>query len=311
MIHKIGMDYSEILKTRKGKRDLPFVIKLKKKIDLEKAREQLSQYLDHLAKTESSGFDNDKASSEHNYDLSNRKGEKFIDNYQEIYKTYARVGLQSLSDDALELSSKMTRKVEDFTPYERAKGMKRTGSEYYHPHYDERNYTKPTEYYTGYFGEFLDSFKDEPCRSAIVTIEPGKFISPHFDIGPEYVLRLQIPLITNEKAVMGFRLDENTWYEYHLPADGSIYCVNSGWEHYAINNGTENRYNLRVCLNGQEELEGYEEFLPTSIFSDIEFKKRTVSGNYLGKDDNNIGGITLTELGLDPEFYKKFAKAKI
>ena len=309
MKHVIGMNYSTIIKERKDKRDLPFVLKLKKKIDLSPAIDQLNEYLSVIANDNS--FKYDKASTEHNYDLSDKTGKNFVANYSEIYKTYAKVGFQSLTDDALALAKTINRNIEDYTPYERAKGMRYTSSKDYHPYYDERNYTKPTEFYDGYFGSFLDSFKDEVCRSAIVTLEPGKFLSPHFDIGPEYVTRLQIPLITNTKAVMGFRKNDDTWYEYHFPADGSIYFVNSGWEHYAVNNGVDNRYNLRVCLNGQLELEDAEEFLPTSIISHDVFCQRPESGNYYGSNDNNLMSKAMTELGLQPESYSKYAAAKI
>jgi hypothetical protein len=309
MKHEIGMDYSDILATRKGKRDLPFVLKLKKKIDIDAAKQQLDVYLNQLADDKT--FKYDKASTEHNYDLANTKGENFVANYEDIYKTYAKIGFQSLTDDALRVAANIKRKVEEYTPYERAKGMRHTSSANYHPYYDERNYTKPTEFYDGYFGEFLDSFKDEACRSAIVTLEPGKFLSPHFDIGPEYVLRLQIPLITNTAAVMGFRKDADTWYEYHLPADGSIYCVNSGWEHYAVNNGFDNRYNLRVCLNGQIELAGAEEVIPTQVFSHEVFSMRPESGSYYGTNNNNLMASALTELGMSSEHYTKYAAAKV
>jgi hypothetical protein len=306
--HQIGLDYSNIISDRKNKRELPFVLKLKKKIDIDKLKTQLHNYL--LDINNSQNFLYDKASSEHNYDLSNTKGEHFVLNYEEIYKTYAKIGLQSLSDDALHLANSLEKNVSEYSPYERAKGMKNTSTKFYHPYYDERNYTKPTEFYKGYIKEFLESFKDEPCRSAIVSLEPGKFLSPHFDIGPEYITRLQIPIITNKKAVMGFRKD-NDWFEYHFPADGSIYFVNSGWEHYAVNNGDQNRYQLRVCLNGQQELEDAEEVLPNSIFSHEMFSTRVESGNYYGNNLNNLMSDALTELGFNAENYSKYASAKI
>lgn len=310
MIHEIGINYSEIIKKRKGKRDLPFVLKLKKKIDINRVQSQL---IDLLIKAEKDQreYSYDKASSEHNYDLSNKQGENFVSNYSEIYKTYAKIGFQSLSDDAIRIGSTIEKPIANFTPYERAKGMLDTSSKYYHPFYDERNYNKKTEYYNGYIGEFLDSFKDDVCRSAAVCLQPGKFLTPHFDIGPEFVTRLQIPIYTNKKAVMGFRKDKDTWFEYHFPADGSIYFVNSGWEHYAVNNGDENRYNIRVCLNGQIELEDAEEVEPTTIFSHHVFSTRPESGNYYGKSDDNLMSVAMTELGLDPQTYSKYAGAKI
>lgn len=309
MEHLIGTDYSDVVRQRKNKRDLPFILKLKRTLDIEKLKNEL----DNLIKISSSDdqFKYDKASTEHNYDLQNTKGVNFVSNYKDIYKTYAKIGFQSLSDDALAVASTIDKPVETYTPYERAKGMRYTDSKFYHPFYDERNYTKKTEFCTPYINEILDGFNDPACRSAVVTLQPGKFLSPHFDIGPEYVTRLQIPIITNEKAVIGFRKDEETWYEYHLPADGSIYFVNSGWEHYAVNNGDENRYQMRVCLNGQESLAGAEEVLPTSIFSHNVFCTRPESGEYYGSNDNNIMAAAMTELGMTADEYAKYASAKV
>lgn len=310
MLHKIGMDYTDILKERKNKRDLPFVLRLKKKIDIEKVQTQLANLLSEVDKTQGD-YRFDRASTEHNYDLSNKEGKNFVSNYSEIYKTYAKIGFQSLSDEALELGKTISKTVDQYTPYERAKGMIHTDSIFYHPYYDERNYNKKTEFYSGYIGEFLDSFKDDVCRSAAVCLQPGKFLTPHFDIGPEFVVRLQIPIYTNKEAVMGFRKDKDTWHEFHLPADGSIYFVNSGWEHYAVNNGIENRYNIRVCLNGQLELEDAEEVLPTSIFSHEIFSHRPESGSYFGKNNNNIVDVALTELGMNATEYSKYASTKV
>jgi hypothetical protein len=310
MKHKIGLDYTDIVSGRKNKRDLPFICKLKQKLDINRLIAELETLLESSQQDQL--FSYDKASSEHNYNLSNTKGVNFVANYNEIYKTYAKIGFQSLSDDALELVKSIDKPIEEFSPYERARGMRHTGSKYYHPYYDERNYTKRTEFCTPYINEILDSFgTDESCRSAIVTLVPGKFLSPHFDIGPEYVTRLQIPIVTNKDAVIGFRKDNDMWHEYHMPADGSIYFVNSGWEHYAVNNGSDNRYQLRICLNGQASLEGAEEFLPTSVFSHDVFCKRPESGNYYGQNDNNLMANALTELGLNAENYSKFAAAKV
>ena len=41
MVHKIGMDYRQIIKTRKNKKSLPLIGKLKKKINVQAAKDQL------------------------------------------------------------------------------------------------------------------------------------------------------------------------------------------------------------------------------------------------------------------------------
>ena len=40
----------------------------------------------------------------------------------------------------------------------------------------------------------------------------------------------------------------------HMPADGSVYFLNTGLTHWAENNGTEGRTHLVISLNGQDDL---------------------------------------------------------
>ena len=110
---------------------------------------------------------------------------------------------------------------------------------------------------------------------------------------------------------MGFRRDADVWEEFYLPADGSMYVVNSGWEHYAVNNGSVARFNLRICLNGQKCLTGATEVSPTTIFSHEVFASRPESGSYYGTNSNNLMSVAMTELGLQPETYAKYASAKL
>lgn len=308
--HKIGINYVDIIKTRKNKRNLPLIGKLNFTINIDKAIDQLQSILEINEQVDFVKSGKDKASNEHNYNLPKKDGSNFVNNYDEIYKIYAAIGLQSLSDEAIIHAKNTLKKVNDFSPFERSKGMRDTSSKYYHSHYDERNYTKLTNYCTGYFKTILNMFNDEPCRSGIVCLHPSKFLAPHFDIGPEFVSRIQIPLITNPNAVIGLRNpnNKNEWYEYHLPANGSIYFINSGWEHYAVNNGSQSRYQIRICLNGQLSLTNMTEVNPNSIFSDQEFSTRIESGQYYGSNKNNIGSSALTELNLNPNQYTKKAK---
>lgn len=308
--HCIGIDYAPIIKTRKNKRNLPLIGKLNFTIDVQKAVSQLESIVEIGKQVDFLKSGKDKASNEHNYNLPKKDGSNFVNNYNEVYKIYAAVGLQSLSDEAIAHAKLNPKKVDDFSPFERSRGMRDTGSKYYHSHYDERNYTKPTNYCNNYFEQILNMFNDETCRSGVVCLHPGKFLAPHFDIGPEFVARIQIPLITNRYAVIGVRNpnDKNEWYEYHLPADGSVYFINSGWEHYAVNNGSESRYQIRICLNGQASLANMTTVDPDSIFSNEEFSTRVESGQYYGDNSDNVGGSALTELNLNPEQYTKKAK---
>ena len=255
MLHKIGMDYGPILKSRKNKRQLPYVARLQKTVDIQRLQGQVRALLEEQRRMHGD-FAADPASSEHNYHLKNSKNESFIKNYDEFYRNYSVIGFQTLTDEARTLAASLPFSVSDLTPIERLRGMRHTGSNsWYHPHYDERNYTAPTSYQTGAVREALSSFQSEACRSALVVLNPGQHISPHFDIGPEFISRLHIPIFTNEDAVFGVR-DGDGWLEFHMPADGGIYFVNSGFEHYAVNRGSAPRFQIRVCLNGQDDLEG-------------------------------------------------------
>jgi len=309
--HSIGLDYTSIIQSRKKKRDLPLVGKLNFTFDVEKLTEELSKFIEFNSLISYNETGKDKASNENNYNLKNKNKNLFINNYKEIYKLYAVVGFQSLSDEAVLLAETTDIKMEDLSPYDRARGMRLTASRYYHPHYDERNYTKPTEYYKGYFKTVLESFSDEVCRSGTVCLHPDKFLSPHFDIGPEYVVRLHIPIITNELSILGLRskTDKNLWEIYHLPADGSIYFINSGYEHFAINEGVNSRYHIRVCLNGQQSIEDLVCIKPDYVMTDIELQNKPYSGKYQDTK-NNYTGVSLKEIDLDKN-YNKFSDINI
>jgi len=297
MLHRIGMNYKDIIKTRMTKRELPLIGRLRKTIDVQRALDQVTRLINENEEKIRNGLlEMDPSSTEHTYDLKNTKGEDFIKNYDEVYKRYSVIGFHELTDEAKALGSSMTKKVSDFTPVQRLKGMIDTASEYYHPYYDERNYTKPTSYNTGYIREFLDSFTSSSCRAAVVSLHPGRFITKHFDIGAEYITRLQIPLVTNPKAIIAVKT-HGGWNEYHLPADGSVFFINAGVEHYAINAGDDVRYQIRVCLESQEDLADMEEYAPVNFVSDEEFDAHPCSGNELKYV--NITKETLNEFNLE------------
>lgn len=275
LLHKIGFDYTDILKTRKAKRDLPLMGKLPIRYDLSRLRQEVLEQLNqNQSSIDSSPFAADPASSEHNYHLKNTRNESFIKNYDEFYRQYSLVGYQELTDEARALAEKCQTPAGDISPVQRLKGMVKTGLPSYHPHYDERNYTKPTKYMTGYVKEILNSFRAQSCRSAIVVLNPGQSISPHFDIGPEFITRLHLPIFSNPGATFGVRGPDGDWYEYRFVDDGSLYFLNAGFEHYARNDGSEPRMQIRICLNGQEDLDGLEALTPVKKMSDQEVRTK-------------------------------------
>jgi hypothetical protein len=275
--HKIGIDYSEILTQRKTKRDLPLVARLHRRVNISALQKEISGLLELKQQSKDQGFATfDPASSEHNYHLKTVRGDSFIRNYDEFYQQYSTIGFQELSDEARLCAEKLNYSPSDLSPVVRLKGMKNTNFAKYHPHYDERNYTKPTRFFTGEVASVLNDFRAEVCRSALVCLRPGQFISSHFDIGPEYITRTMIPIFTNPSAVVGVR-SGGGYYEFHLPADGGIYLINSGHEHYAINSGDQSRFQIRVCLNGQEDIDQLTEMEPVRFISDSDFSAHPCS----------------------------------
>lgn len=303
MQHQIGADYTQILRSRLTKRGLPFVGRLKIKFPIEELQREISGLLSAARNNTIQAFGMDPASSEHNYHLKNTKGESFIKNYDEFYAQYSAIGFQELTPEARALANRLPFKVTDLTPRQRLRGMCDTNYEFYHPHYDERNYTTPTHFQTPLIAKVLGSFLDQACRSALVVLKPGQFISPHFDIGPEFVSRLHIPIFTNPDARFGI-LGNNGWEEYYFPSDGHAYFVNSGWEHYAINLGQEPRFQIRICLNGQQDLMGMENLDPVRVLTPEEFESHPCAPQFA--TSGNILKQTLNEFNMD-----KSGKAKL
>ncbi len=300
MQHRIGIDYSRALLKRKTKKSLPLVGRLSRTVDIEKLLAQIRQLLQCLRQEGASAGYADPASSEHNYHLKTSRGESFIRNYEEFYAQYSVIGFQDLSEEARISAAGLSFSVNDLTPSQRLRGMRNTSSVKYHPHYDERNYTKPTRFLTGYIAEVLSGFKAEACRAALVCLQPKNYISPHFDIGPEYVVRTMIPVITNSKSIVGIRTASG-YSEFHLPADGGIYFINAGFEHYAINDGCEPRYQIRICLNGQDDLDGLVPLEPVRELSNTEFAQHPCARGYPNEQPaaENILLRTLREFNLE------------
>ena len=262
MQHTIGYNYRDILKSRKTKKDYPHVAVLNRKLDIVRLQDEISALL--LANSA------DSNTTETHYRLNKVNGAKFIKDYETVIKNYSSITFHKITKHAEDYATSISKTIDEFSPLDRLKGMVDTGSKFYHPLYDERNYTELTSHATGYIKEILEGFESTSCRAAIVVLRPGQRISRHFDIGPDFIIRLQIPIFTNTECSMGFKT-HNGWAQYHLPADGSMYAVNAGVEHWAMNTGASTRFQLRICLTSQEDTNNMHELAPTSFITDNEF----------------------------------------
>jgi len=118
---------------------------------------------------------------------------------------------------------------------------------------DERRYTRRKDICTGYWNDVLDTFKAPVTRTRFAYMAPGHSIKPHIDYNTTYSIRVHIPIITNQDAVMCVK-DKIGVSRIHMPADGSVYFLNTGLTHWAENNGNEGRTHLVISLNGQDDL---------------------------------------------------------
>lgn len=123
----------------------------------------------------------------------------------------------------------------------------------YDPVMDERRYTRRKDICTGYWNEILDTFRAPVTRTRFAYMAPGHSIRPHIDYNTTYSIRVHIPILTNPGCLMGVR-DRDGEHVMHMPADGSVYFLNTGLTHWAENNGDTGRVHLVISLNGQEDL---------------------------------------------------------
>jgi|TARA_R110000744_G_scaffold371841_1_gene483086 hypothetical protein len=125
---------------------------------------------------------------------------------------------------------------------------------------NEKKYTKLSDWVKGtYIEEVLNMFESPFTRSRFCVIKPGGFILPHMDYNTNYSVRYQIPIQSNDWSFMGMqRKGENPEIK-NFTADGSTWFFNPGWKHSAWNMGDADRIHLVICVNGQWDLEEWDE----------------------------------------------------
>lgn len=201
-----------------------------------------------------------KYDSDSKFQLNGVDGTNFVKSNQAIYGNYSVVAFQEINDELVELSKNIEYN-ENSTPFQRQRGMITLKPPYYHPKYDERSYTKFTPFASNDVKNFLSNFspyKEQSCRSSLVKLNPGMYLSPHWDMGPEFCSRFQIPIVANKNMEMGFRKNKNHQWNVYKFEEGYAYFVNTGYEHYARNDDDNTRYQVRVCVIGQKLLNNFE-----------------------------------------------------
>lgn len=119
---------------------------------------------------------------------------------------------------------------------------------------DERWYRKIKTDCTPYIKEILETFSGFH-RTRFAILEPGNTVKPHIDYDTTYGIRLHIAIETNEHCFNGGWDKDGNEFKEHIPDDGSVWFVNPGVKHYAINGGGSHRNHLIISLDSQNILQ--------------------------------------------------------
>lgn len=124
----------------------------------------------------------------------------------------------------------------------------------YLPQLDERNYCVPNKHAKGALLDILKSFKARFTRTRLAVLMPGFEGKPHIDYNTDYSIRVHIPIFTNPNSHFCYVKKDGTVESVHMPADGRMWCVNTGYTHYVTNLGDAPRLHLVVNLETQDDL---------------------------------------------------------
>lgn len=122
------------------------------------------------------------------------------------------------------------------------------------PKADERYYRRLKDEVPSYLREVLGTFPNVH-RTRFASLAPNSNVKPHIDYDTFYGIRLHIALETNELCFNGGWDKEGNEFKFHIPADGSVWFINPGVKHYAVNNGNTPRNHLIISLDSQTVLD--------------------------------------------------------
>lgn len=122
---------------------------------------------------------------------------------------------------------------------------------------DERWFRKVKEDVPSYMREILDHFGGKAHRARFANLASNSRVKPHIDYDTLYGIRLHIALTTNDQCYNGGWDKDGNEVKFHIPADGSVWLVNPGVKHYAVNDGNTDRNHLIISLDSQSILDKY------------------------------------------------------
>ena len=91
-------------------------------------------------------------------------------------------------------------------------------------------------------------------RTRFACLSSYSSIKPHVDYNTDYSIRLHIAIKTNSKCKNGGWDKNGILHEGHIPSDGSVWFVNPGVRHFAVNEGSTDRVHLIISVDSQRLL---------------------------------------------------------
>ena len=119
---------------------------------------------------------------------------------------------------------------------------------------DERWYRKMKDDVPNYLREVLSNFQGAH-RTRFANLAPYSEVKPHIDYDTLYGIRIHIALETNDECFNGGWDKDGNEVRTHIPADGSVWFINPGVRHYAINGGKTPRNHLIISIDSQEHID--------------------------------------------------------
>jgi hypothetical protein len=239
---------TQIQKSWRGRNELPVLKRLDLKFDVQLLREDLKVF---AAGKVWDGLGSDYAS--------------LCETHTRLPKMFFRPeeleGIDCVCDLDWEKSSYQQLSLTEFDPsYDLNRREEKSGSVWdtrvakRSPKAEQRWFGKSKKDVPGYLAFVLNSVKGAH-RARFAQLAPQNRVKPHIDYDTLYGIRIHIAIDTNEFCYNGGWDHEGQEVRHHIPADGSVWFVNPGVKHYAVNDGKTPRNHLIISVDSQELLD--------------------------------------------------------
>ena len=112
--------------------------------------------------------------------------------------------------------------------------------------FSKSSFNQPTPIYNDYMAKLIEQIKREVpdlklsrMRIAVLKPHPESEAYWHQDSDGAQVFRLHIPIETNDQCYFDYQNER-----HHLAADGSLYLIDVGKLHRAVNNSNTDRFHI-------------------------------------------------------------------